>query len=336
MERAEKIGLGVATAGHVLLFGLLSAGFLATPNPLKLKTPPMEVSMVDEVALQSTAPQISTAPPPPSIAPEQGPTQDAAPAPEPAPEPVPAPPQPAPPQPAPPKPQPKPAPPKAVAKPAPEKPAPAKKEVAKAKPKPAPEKPVPAAKSTPAKPTPAKTAPAKADAKPAATASAKPSAKPATKADAPARASGQGKADKPKGSLLGNDFLKGIDTSADAPRRPPAPEPAAAMGPAQKSALDAELRRQLKPHWRPPSGADADQLVTLLEVRLDRNGAVIGTPQIIDQLGVTASNRPQAQLHAERAIQAVKLASPFRNMPPEFYDQWKWLRPLRFDARLNR
>jgi len=83
MERAEKIGLGVATAGHVLLFGLLSAGFLATPNPLKLKTPPMEVSMVDEVALQSTAPQISTAPPPPSIAPEQGPTEDAAPAPEP-------------------------------------------------------------------------------------------------------------------------------------------------------------------------------------------------------------------------------------------------------------
>ena len=30
MERTEKIGLGVATAGHVLLFGLLSAGFLAT------------------------------------------------------------------------------------------------------------------------------------------------------------------------------------------------------------------------------------------------------------------------------------------------------------------
>ena len=61
-----------------------------------------------------------------------------------------------------------------------------------------------------------------------------------------------------------------------------------------------------------------------------------GTPQVIDQLGVTASNRPQAKLHAERAIQAVKLAAPFRNLPPEFYDQWKWLRPLRFDARLNR
>lgn len=321
MERTEKIGLGVATAGHVLLFGLLSAGFLATPNPLKLKTPPMEVSMVDEVALQSTAPKVSAEPPPPSVAPEQGPTQDAAPAPEPelAPEPVPVPP----------KPQPKPAPPKPVAKPAPEKPKPTppKKDVAKVapKPKPAPEKPAPKAKAAPEKPK-----AAAAPSKPAA----KASAKPATKA--PARASGQGKADKPKGSLLGNDFLKGIDTSADAPRKPPAPAPAAAMGPAQKSALDAELRRQLKPHWRPPSGADADQLVTLLEVRLDKSGAVIGTPEVIDQLGVTASNRPQAKLHAERAIQAVKLASPFRNMPPEFYDQWKWLRPLRFDARLNR
>ena len=209
--------------------------------------------------------------------------------------------------------------------------------MAKAKPKPAPEKPTPKAKPTPAKPSPAKAktdTKAKADAKPAAKPSTKSTAKP--KADAPARASGHGKADKPKGSLLGKDFLKGIDTNADAPRRPPAPAPAAAMGAAQKSALDAELRRQLKPHWRPPSGADADKLVTLLEVRLDKSGAVIGTPQVIDQLGVTASNRPQAKLHAERAIQAVKLASPFRNMPPEFYDQWKWLRPLRFDARLNR
>ena len=73
MERAEKIGLGVATAGHVLLFGLLSAGFLATPNPLKLNSPPMDVSLVDEVALQSTAPRISTESPPPSVAPEKAP-----------------------------------------------------------------------------------------------------------------------------------------------------------------------------------------------------------------------------------------------------------------------
>ena len=337
MERTEKIGLGVATAGHVLLFGLLSAGFLSTPNPLKLKSPPMDISLVDEVALESTAPQISTQPPPASAAPEQGPTEDAKPAPEPAPAPEPTP---APPEPKPvPKPLPKPTPPKPVAKEVPKpqpKPAPPKKEVAKtpAKPKPAPEKPAPKAKPAPEKPAAkAKPAPEKPKAAAAAPSKAKSDAK--GKSDAPAKASGTGKADKPKGSLLGKDFLKGIDTNDDAPRKP-APPPAAAMGPAQKSALDAELRRQLKPHWRPPSGADADQLVTLLEVRLDKSGAVIGTPEVIDQQGVTASNRPQAKLHAERAIQAVKLASPFRNMPPEYYDQWKWLRPLRFDARLNR
>ena len=37
MERAEKYGLGVAAAGHVLLFGLLSVGFLATPDPLQAR-----------------------------------------------------------------------------------------------------------------------------------------------------------------------------------------------------------------------------------------------------------------------------------------------------------
>ncbi|MFD1106137.1 cell envelope biogenesis protein TolA [Sphingobium olei] len=336
MERSEKIGLGVATAGHVLLFGLLSAGFLATPNPLKLNSPPMDVSLVDEVALQSTAPQVSTQPPPPSVAPEQGPTEDAKPAPEPAPapEPTPTPPQPQP------KPVPAPPPPKKVVKETPakpkDKPAPAKKEVAKAppKPKPAPEKPAPKAKPAPEKPK-AKPSPAKSDVKSSAPAKSSSKSDAKAKSDAPAKASGQGKADKPRGSLLGKDFLKGIDTSDDAPRKP-APPPAAAMGPQQKAALDAEIRRQLKPRWRPPSGADADKLVTLLEVRLDQNGNVVGTPEVIDQQGVTASNRPQAKLHAERAVQAVKLASPFRNLPGEFYDQWKWLRPLRFDARLNR
>ena len=355
MERAEKIGLGVATAGHVLLFGLLSAGFLAAPNPIKLNSPPMDVSLVDDVALQSSAPQVSTQPPPPSVAPEQGPTEDAKPAPEPEPQPEPAPAPPPKPQPQP-KPTPAPPPPKKVAQEEPakprDKPTPPRKEVAKAqpKPKPAPEKPAPKAKPAnekPKAPSPAPSKPAKTNAK--ASTPAKP-AKSDAKAAAPAKSSegkakptakaaaapsGQGKADKPRGSLLGKDFLKGIDASDDAPRKP-APPAAATMGPQQKAALDAEIQRQLKPHWRPPSGADADKLVTLLEVRLDQNGNVVGQPEVIDQQGVTASNQPQAKLHAERAIQAVKLASPFRNLPGEFYDQWKWLRPLRFDARLNR
>ena len=300
MERAEKIGLGVATAGHVLLFGLLSAGFLATPNPLKLNSPPMDVSLVDEVDLKSMGPQISTLPPPPSVAPEQGPTEDAAPAPtpEPAPEPeptpAPPPPKPAPAKPAVPKPAPKP-------RTAPEKPAP--------KPKPAPPRPAAAAPAAP---------PKKAQAKP--------------KTAAPARASGQGKADKPKGSLLGKDFLKGIDADADAPRTP-APPPAAVLGPAQKAALNAEISRQLKPYWRAPSGADADKLVTILRWRLNRDGTLADGPTVVDQTGVTDSNRPQATVHRENAIKAVRSAAPFR-LPPEYYDTWKNIVSFKFDRRL--
>ena len=95
MERAEKIGLGIATAGHVLLFGVLSVGFLSTPNPLKLRTPPIEVTLVDKVGMEMAAPQISEEEMRASEAPELGPTEEAAPEPKPLaePEPVPAPPK---------------------------------------------------------------------------------------------------------------------------------------------------------------------------------------------------------------------------------------------------
>lgn len=331
MERAEKIGFGVATGGHVLLFALLSAGLFSAPNPLKLNPTPMEVSMVDEAALTSMAPRIATQPPPPSVAPETGPTEDAAPAPASEPEPVPAPE----PTPAPPVPKPKPAPPKDVPKPAP-KPAPAKKEVVKVAPKP---KPAPAAKAKPApeKPkaaaaSPAKAAPAKP--KTATAAPAKATAKPKT--NAPAKASGAGKADKPKGSLLGDNFLKGIQTESDAPRKAPAAPAAAAMGPQQKAALDRLISDQIYRHLRLPSGADVELLIAFLDVKLDKDGSVIGRPTVIDVTGVNASNSAQVSVYKERAVQAVMQASPFRGLPAEYHEQWKWLSPLRVYARKAR
>jgi outer membrane biosynthesis protein TonB len=101
MQRSEAIGLGVALVGHAILFGLLSVGFLATPNPEKLKQAPIDVSLVDEVGLVAKAPQAIT-PPAESRAPDQGPPEDAAP---------PAARQEAQPDPVPPAPQPKAAPP---------------------------------------------------------------------------------------------------------------------------------------------------------------------------------------------------------------------------------
>ena len=93
MERAEKYGLGLAVAGHVVLFGLLSVGFLATPNPVKLEQKPIDISLVDAVALESAAPA-TTEPPASSQAPDIGPPEDAPPPAESVSEPEPAPPSP--------------------------------------------------------------------------------------------------------------------------------------------------------------------------------------------------------------------------------------------------
>ena len=273
MERGEKIGLGIATAGHVLLFGVLSAGFLSTPNPLKLRTPPIEISIVDEVGLEMAAPRLSQEEMRAAQAPELGPVEEATPTPpkvaEPKPEPLPPPP--------------------------PKETAPAPKPSAKAKPKPTP--------------------PKKAEAE-----AAKPKAEPEKRA---------------RGSRLGADFLKGIQTERPTKATADAP-PATKLSSAQAASLNAEIRRQLKPHWKAPTGADAEQLATILQVELNPDGSLKGAPDVVDQTGVTASNRAQLQLHAEQAMKAVRLAAPFK-LPREFYDVpggWHSL-TLRFDRRLS-
>lgn len=103
MDRAEGAGLTVALIGHIALFGVLSVGFLATPNPVKLKAQPIEVTLADKVALESAAPVVSSEDQKIDYAPEPAP---GAPAPVPAekqpepeiakPDPAPAKPSPAP------------------------------------------------------------------------------------------------------------------------------------------------------------------------------------------------------------------------------------------------
>jgi outer membrane biosynthesis protein TonB len=180
-------------------------------------------------------------------------------------------------------------------------PKPTPKPVPKPAPKPAPPKPAPAAKPQ-AKPAPPKPQ-----------AQAKPQSKPA----------------RPTGRLAGiTDGL--TDRPSQSKSTTP---PAAAAGPAVLSSLAGEVRRQLKPHWRSPTGADSELLRTVVEVRLARDGTIIGEPRVISQTGVNDSNRSQAALHKERAIRAIELAAPFQ-LPPEFYDAWKVIKPA-FDKRLG-
>lgn len=110
LTRSEMAGLVVAAIGHVGLFGLLSVGFLATPNPQKLVSTPIAVSFAEDVGLESTAPVISSEPEAAKKSPVEAPVEPDSAPPEPVSEPEPA----AKPQPTPPKPAPAP-----LAKPAP-------------------------------------------------------------------------------------------------------------------------------------------------------------------------------------------------------------------------
>ncbi len=265
MERVEKIGLGIASAGHVLLFAALSTSWLSA-DPLKLRNDPIEVSFADEVALRSAAKKLAEAPPPPAPGEIEGPPEKGEPAPS-----------------------------EALASPdsAPAEPAPALAVEPKEAVKPKPEQ--------------------------------KAQAKPSKAATQPTKSRGMLKLDT-------SDWAKS-DSRTSSQNKATDGTLAASIGPAQKSALDAEIRRQLKPHWKAPTGADVEQLRTIVTVRLSREGAITDGPDIVETVGITASNQAQVRLHQEQAIRAIRLAAPFR-LPPDLYDGWNYLR-LTFDKRLS-
>ncbi len=329
MDRSEKIGLGVAVVGHVLLFGALSLGFLGAPElPKKIEQQPIDVSLVPDVALEATAPQ-SVETPAESVAPDEGAPEDAAPpAPEeaepepkpdpvpPAPQPKPAPPKPAPkPQPAPepkPQPKPKPAPSKPVAKPAP-----VPKPVVKPQPK--------AEKAPPAKAAPAKSAPTKAAAKPSATPAKTSSSASSAKPTKPSSTKGSGstaeaKASRPRGSRLGDNFLKGL--SADpSPSKSEAPK-AAKLGAQAAANIGSAILRQVQPcaNRQVTPGPGAERIRVTINLRLNRDGTLKSRPTISGHAGVDDDNRRYVDRVDDLAIATFVGCSPLRGLPDDLYD----------------
>lgn len=309
MDRAEKVGLGIAVVGHVVLFGLLSVGFLSTPNPEKLQQTPMEVSLVEDVGLEATAPQAVT-PPAQSVAPDEGAPEDAAPPAETVAEPEPEP------EPAPPVPQPRPAPPK----PAPPRPAPAPAP----QPKPAPVKaqPKPRPAEAPAKPA-AKPAPARPAARPAPAAPAKTASKAPAAPSKPAAAKGTGSkptstAAKPRGSRLGSNFLDGL-TSEPSTSTSTAPRAAKVDARAMASIVQA-IARQIQPcaDRQVNPGPGANEIVTTLNLRLNEDGTLAATPRMVRQSGVTDENDRYRQRVVDLGVAAFKGCAPLK-LPAEYY-----------------
>ncbi|PTW46686.1 cell division and transport-associated protein TolA [Sphingomonas faeni] len=329
MDRSEKIGLGVAVVGHVLLFGALSLGFLGAPElPKKIEQQPIDVSLVPDVALEATAPQ-SVETPAESVAPDEGAPEDAAPpAPEeaepepkpdpvpPAPQPKPAPPKPVPkPQPAPepkPQPKPKPAPPKPVAKTAP-----VPKPVVKPQPK--------AEKAPPAKAAPAKSAPTKAAAKPSATPAKASSSASSAKPAKPSSTKGSGstaeaKTSRPHGSRLGDNFLKGL--SADpSPSKSEAPK-AAKLGAQAAANIGSAILRQVQPcaNRQVTPGPGAERIRVTINLKLNRDGTLKSRPTISGHAGVDDDNRRYVDRVDDLAIATFVGCSPLRGLPDDLYD----------------
>jgi hypothetical protein len=78
---------------------------------------------------------------------------------------------------------------------------------------------------------------------------------------------------------------------------------------------------------------DAELLVSVVSWKLNPDGTLKGRPTCrTNPSSITASNRPQAALHCERAIRAVQLAD-FSKLPEEFYSRWDDLE-WQFDRRL--
>lgn len=310
MEKSERLGLSVAVIAHIALFGVLSLG-IASRSELKIPVKPIEVQLTDEVALESQSPtpnvEAATAAAP-EIAPQ---VEKAAAAPEPEPSP------------APPVARPEPPAPRAVERPSPPKPKAAERPKPAPVPTPArstpppPAKPQPKAAEKPKPPAPANTDDRRRPDRPTPT----PAPKPAPAA--PAKATPSPAASAPRAPRIGSDFLEGVTDKASTSRAQT--PPAAAAGPAVVASLQRELLRQVKPHWVPPTGADADQLRTKVTVRLDESGNIVGSPSATTT-GVTASNRAQEALHKERAIAAVRRAAPFK-FPPQFYSEWQTIEP---------
>jgi len=193
-------------------------------------------------------------------------------------------------------------------------------EAAAVEPAPAPEperlSPVPAIDAKP-KPEPKKQEPAKAEAKP----------KAVKKADTATEA-------QELSSLIDKALPKArrrpVDTSDFAKSIEKSLPKGARLDARATATLEQAIRAQVAPCWNPPiGGEDVRSMTVLLRIQLNRGGAVIGAPEVLDQTGVTAGNQAYARAFAESARRAVIRCSPLQ-LPAEYFDSWK-LFELNFD-----
>lgn len=311
LYRSEVAGVAAALIGlAALLAAMLWLGQRQEPAPPP--PTPIEITMADETAVQAAAEQSRQAPAQ-AEASEQGPSQQAAPAPVVQPEQQPAPPQP--PAPAPP---PRPAPaqrtpprpaPEARTPPRPTPEAPTPRLVPRAQPRP---KPAPAAPpAAPPRRTPTPPAARSAPAAPARTA--QPAPRPGNGASPGAAAT------RARASRLGSEIRLG-QSDRPAPANAPAAQ-AQMTGPALQNIVSM-IQRQVQPcaNRQINPGPGASEIRVVLNLRLARDGSLMGQPRVAGHSGVDDDNRIYVTPVDRAAIAAFVGCAPLRGLPPELYD----------------
>ncbi|WP_411291119.1 hypothetical protein [Sphingorhabdus sp.] len=189
-----------------------------------------------------------------------------------------------------------------------------------AKPIPQPAKPniAPPVAKVAAKKEPVKQPPAKAAAKPVKTAAATP------KTGKAAAVSGKGTTPAKPGGLS-RSFEDSISNIGKAPGAGKAVgTPAAKSATEVRRSVGISIAGQIRSRVRAcaPSGVDINKIETFVTLSLEPSGKLTSV-RFDKQTGLNDSNQPQAGPLKDCILQAVRAASPYDGLDPEYHDVWK-------------
>ena len=162
-------------------------------------------------------------------------------------------------------------------------------------------------------------------AKPMETPQAKPISKPVKQPPTKAAAV-SGKSTTPaKPGGLSRSFLDSINNIGKAPGAGKAVgTPAAKTAAEVRRSVSISIAGQIRSRVRAcaPSGIDINKIETFVTLNLEPTGKLTSV-RFDKQDGKNASNQPQAGPLKDCILQAVRAASPYNGLDPEYYDVWK-------------
>jgi hypothetical protein len=128
---------------------------------------------------------------------------------------------------------------------------------------------------------------------------------------------------KPSG--LSRSFLDSIDNIGKAPGAGKAVgTPAAKTAAEVRRSVSISIAGQIRSRVRAcaPSGIDINKIETFVTLNLEPTGKLTSV-RFDKHMGLNGSNQPQAGPLKDCILQAVRAASPYSGLDPEYYDVWK-------------